>query len=412
MALIYRNREVLGVGHGCAVSWDKEGTVLRTEVIPSHEVPSFRFHVDELSSVTEILSMHNLSDLSLLTKSEIIKGLTDFVSIYREWMNQKRASVHILDESLRSTAEKHLTECYECADRLMRGVRLLDDPLVFEAFQLANRAMLMQRAHTQLQRDKRYPDEDDDINWPDYANFPSKEASWRPFQLDFFLLNLESISDPESPERNIVDLIWFPTGGGKTEAYLGISAFTIFLRRLRNPEIGTGAAIIMRYTLRLLTAQQFQRASTLICAYELIRQEKTELLGKSSISIGLWIGSSSTPNRLDDAAEKLDRLVASAGRENPFQVLSCPWCGTRLTKDKDIGSWGYEIGSRPRRLVIRCTEKTCAFSDELPIVVVDEDIYRTPPTLLFGTVDKFALLPWKREIRNVFGYRQTPCYLN
>ncbi len=402
MALLYRNRKVFGVGHGCAVSWNKEGTFLRTEVIPSYEVPSYKFDVAELSSLAEILSMRNLSDLSSLTKAELIEGLTDFVSVYREWINRKRDSVHALDESLRVTAERHLTECYECADRLMRGVRLLDDPLIFQAFQLANRAMLMQRAHTQLQRDKRYPGENN-VSWPDYEKFPFEDASWRPFQLAFFLFNLESISDSKSPERSIVDLIWFPTGGGKTEAYLGVSAFTIFLRRLRYPETGTGTAIIMRYTLRLLTAQQFQRASTLICACEVIRQEKTDLLGKSRITIGLWIGGSSTPNRLDDASYKLDKLVSGSETENPFQVLSCPWCGTRLTKEISTGSWGYRIESRPRRLVIHCTEKTCAFSNELPIIVVDDDIYRSPPTLLFGTVDKFALLPWKREVRNIFG---------
>ena len=164
----------------------------------------------------------------------------------------------------------------------------------------------------------------------------------RPFQLAFFLLNLESIIDPTSRERHIVDLIWFPTGGGKTEAYLGISAFTIFLRRLRHRDKGKGTAIIMRYTLRLLTAQQFQRASTLICACEFIRRENPDLFGESSISIGLWIGSSSTPNSLSEAEAALDRLTSGAVRENPFQVLSCPWCGTRLTKDRGIGRWGYE----------------------------------------------------------------------
>ncbi len=274
MALLYRNRKVLGVGHGCAVSWDDKGTRLETEVIPSYEVLSSKFDVDELSFLTEVLSMRNLSDLTALSKDEIIRGLGAFVDTYVEWIDRKLENAQTLDEHLFITAKRHLAECYECADRLRQGVRLLnEDDWVFEAFQLANRAMLMQRAHTQLQRDKRYPEEDS-MKWPDYTRFPLKDASWRPFQLAFFLLNICSMSDPDSPHRDIVDLIWFPTGGGKTEAYLGVSAFTIFLRRLRYPKTGAGTAIIMRYTLRLLTAQQFQRASTLICACELIRQER------------------------------------------------------------------------------------------------------------------------------------------
>ncbi len=403
MNLLYRNCEVFGVGHGCAVSWDEKGTVLRTEIIPTYEVPSSKFDVDELSSLVEIMSMRNLSDLTPLSKTEIISGLNAFVSTYREWVDRKRDTADTLDEHLQSIAQRHLAACYECADRLTRGVRLLkNDDHVFHAFQLANRAMLMQRAHSLLQRAKRYPEEDD-VKWPDYREFPLEGASWRPFQLAFLLLNLESVGNSKSQERSIVDLIWFPTGGGKTEAYLGVSAFTIFLRRLRYPTDGAGTAIIMRYTLRLLTAQQFQRASTLICACELIRQEKPMLLGESSITIGLWIGGSSTPNRLDDARDRLDKLVSGVESDNPFQVLTCPWCGTRLTVDKNRGSWGYRIGSRPRRLIIFCTERSCPFRNGLPIEVVDEDIYRNPPTLLFGTVDKFALLPWRREVKNIFG---------
>ena len=192
------------------------------------------------------------------------------------------------------------------------------------------------------------------------------------------------------------------TGGGKQKRTRSVSVCD-FPQEAPLSQGRRSTAIIMRYTLRLLTAQQFQRASTLICACELIRQERPEVLGEASISIGLWIGSASTPNTLDNAYDRLDRMVSGVEKENPFQVLACPWCGTRLTRDEDKGSWGYKKGNRPRRLRIHCTEATCAFSNDLPIMVVDEDIYRNPPTLLFGTVDKFALLPWRQEVKHIFG---------
>lgn len=407
LALLYRNRKVFGVGHGCAVSWNNNGTILETKIIPSYEVPASRFDVDELSSVATILSMRNLSDLTRLPKNEVIRGLYCFVEIYVEWIDRKSGDAANLDNHTRTTAEQHLDECRECAHRLRQGVDLLNqDDEIFAAFQLANRAMLMQRAHTKLQDKTRYPGEGS-VDWPDYTQFPPKDASWRPFQLAFLLLNICSISNPKSHDRNMVDLIWFPTGGGKTEAYLGVSAFTIFLRRLRYPKTGAGTTIIMRYTLRLLTAQQFQRASTLICACELIRREMPTLLGSDPVTLGLWIGSSSTPNTLDSARNMVDELMANTRKDSPFQILTCPWCGTKLTKDdgngQQKGNWGYRVERRPARLKIFCTEISCAFSNELPIIVVDEDIYNHPPTFLFGTVDKFALLPWKQETNNIFG---------
>src|SRR5690606_6078903 len=144
----------------------------------------------------------------------------------------------------------------------------------------------------------------------------------------YLLLNIDGLANPNSEEREIVDLIWFPTGGGKTEAYLGVAAFCIFLRRLRDPIQGAGTAIIMRYTLRLLTSQQFERASTLICACERIRAEIPDELGEQRIDIGLWIGGNSSPNTLDEAQQALDEMVSGQSDQNPFQVLKCPWCGT------------------------------------------------------------------------------------
>lgn len=413
-AMLYRNYKTYATGHGCAVSWSNVDSdrvnELNTEIIPYKEVPQLKFEINEISDILPVLSMKNLSDLSTLSKTEIIDLLFKFCQKYDKWIQDTNKLKDSLDSDFIDVANRHLNNCSIALKRMKVGVDLLNtDENVFRSFQLANTAMYMQRLHSELQSQLKYPNEDA-ILWPRYKEMndekAAKAASWRPFQLAFILLNIEGIANKESEDRDITDLIWFPTGGGKTEAYLGVSAYTIFLRRITKKELSGGTTIIMRYTLRLLTSQQFQRASTLICACEKIRKENPEELGKDTISIGLWIGSDSTPNEINEALRVKDKLVAGTEDKNPFQVLNCPWCGTKLSREKigkvNKGSWGYKKGLRPKRFIIHCTELTCDFNNELPIRIVDEDIYNNPPTLLFGTVDKFALMPWKKEISNIF----------
>ena len=122
-----------------------------------------------------------------------------------------------------------------------------------------------------------------------------REPTWRPFQIAFFLLNIESIANENSKDRTLVDLLWFPTGGGKTEAYLGLIAFNLFFERLNGLDTNR-TSVIMRYTLRLLTAQQFERASKLICSMEVIREENLNLLGETRFTIGIFVGGATSYN--------------------------------------------------------------------------------------------------------------------
>ncbi len=160
-----------------------------------------------------------------------------------------------------------------------------------------------------------------------------KAASWRPFQLAFVLLNLPSLTDPGHPERAaddtaLVDLLFFPTGGGKTEAYLGLTAYTFAIRRLQRT-LGTaedardgmaGVAVLMRYTLRLLTAQQFQRAAALVCAAEVIRRNAPATWGDERFRIGLWVGAGVSPNWFDDAK---DQVIEARDQEAATAPTSC-----------------------------------------------------------------------------------------
>lgn len=454
LELLYRNKKNYATGHGVSTAQDVDdkgkGDIFTT-FLPRYKVPSMNFEIKDLSKErsNEILSMKNLSDISDLSKEEKIKNLRDLVSLYDGWIKGLRKEFRELDSRFKNAAEKHIKECELSSKRMKKGIDLIEkNENVYVAFSLMNRALLMQRVHSHVE--ERFPDSSIELNgklskklkqnfkkeFPefDYKSIEVEKAKWRPFQIGFILMSLESIVNPSCKERDIVDLIWVPTGGGKTEAYLGLSAFTIFLRRLRNPKKGGGTAILMRYTLRLLAAQQFIRASILICACELIRREGKYNLGDEKITIGLWIGSNQTPNKKKGSKEykgakeycrDLKKIVDNKfyldfkkDENNKFQLLKCPWCGTKLEKDYvfdeeeknkkkrekgiQVGTWGYNFNGKTNEIF--CPEDKCPFTKgkSLPVQVVDECIYEEPPTLLFGTVDKFAMLTWVENASRLF----------
>jgi hypothetical protein len=411
LGLLFSNVKIFGVGHGCAADWnDPSGdatTEIRTASLPTWEIKPI--------VPQQILNL----DLSM---AEMAKDIGKSVNLchlladeYDQWILKRENEVSKLATEHQSAARRHLQDCRNTLERMRSGIVLLEsDELVRQAFALMNRAMLEQQFHYELAsnplKQRKWKRENNSLILerpyapPDFSEIPPDRGRWRPFQLAFILMNLRSISDRNDSERRIVDLIWFPTGGGKTEAYLGLTAFAIFWRRLENPE-NAGTTALMRYTLRLLTTQQYQRAASLICACERIRKEQERDLGQKSISIGLWVGGAVTPIRHDDAVRKFQDLLRGE-QENPFVMLSCPWCGAqmgpvefgRANKVK-----GYRQYSNPKRVEFCCDDPDCDFNGGLPLYVVDEAIYQERPTLLIGTVDKFALLPWYPDARGLFG---------
>lgn len=241
---------------------------------------------------------------------------------------------------------------------------------------------------------------------------------YRPFQLAFFLLNIESIINEKSSDRiNTVDLLWFPTGGGKTEAYLALTAFTIISRRILHNENADGVSVIMRYTLRLLTAQQFERATKLILSLDFLRRKFNESdinhFGNSEISIGMWVGASTTPNSFKDAkviwkeiSDELTKLnnkkAGDYKKINTLPITSCSWCGCNLVSKNTHDYYQQGYNATDKSFFTKCINPKCAFSEELPIYFVDDQIYNTPPTLLFATVDKFAMLSHRKEGHKLF----------
>lgn len=426
--LLYRDVKNYAIGHGCAADWEEDNgkvTTICTAIFPEYEVKPIVPSTFE--GIT--LSMYDMSDKD--RRDNVQASLNALCDEYGEWINSIESEISTLEEQYVSAARRHVENCRNCLERMRNGVTLLSkDEKVAQAFMWMNKAMLLQQIHYGLPLQKwsddgdggikidniisRLPIIEDKTTW--YKADTRVYGQWRPFQLAFILMNLESMYKKDSGERGIVDLIWFPTGGGKTEAYLGLSAYTIFIRRLLNKD-NAGTAIIMRYTLRLLTAQQYERAAAMICACEIIRRDNETILGTDEINIGLWVGGDTTPNNMKDAVTAFNDLNSHKSENNPFVMLKCPWCGAQMGPVDISGGKvrrmaGYRLLMGPRKskkFVFQCSnsEMNCEFAmgnSLLPLYIVDEDIYEKKPTLVLGTVDKFAMLPFRPQAQGIFGY--------
>ena len=380
--LHYADTPEYATGHGVSAAWEFEDGAcrrLRTAWIPSAEVE--KTETEEVPGVE--LSMEALGGLADGASAEL--ALLPLVAQYREWIEGKLSEISTLQDTRYETAEELLRLAGIAADRIKRGIAILaQDADALDAFRVANRAVaraLRQRLKLEAPR-------------------------WYAFQLAFILLNLPGLADPRDPLRETVDLLFFPTGGGKTEAYFGLAAFAMVLRRLRRPGenglAGAGVSVIMRYTLRLLTLDQLARAAGVVCALELEREKNVGRYGKWPFEIGLWVGKAATPNilgrkgdgRSDSARAKVRQFKADPkGKPSPIPLENCPWCGTRFGPDSFVL---LPNDDEPGELRIVCANFECDFTRDrpLPIVAVDESIYRRLPVFLIATVDKFASLPW------------------
>ena len=344
----YRNKKKYATGMGAAAGWkiDNEGNgYLYTDLYPHAELPGMRFELPEkYDTDKKALKMKYLSDLNSISRQDKIKALKTIVDAYEKWieeMKEKKEESEELNSArvFGRAAEANISGCEKSCQRMKEGLNTLSiDDTAWEAFELANRAMFMQRAHIKMPDylNHNFSDDEDisdylwNIDYKTIDEMVNDFYAWRPFQIAFILMSINSIAEGNCPDKNLVDLIWFPTGGGKTEAYLGLTAFAIFYRRLRYPNECSGTSVIMRYTLRLLTAQQFTRASTLICACEYIRIDATSRkplygrhnLGSESITIGLWIGGEHTPNTISDALSHESKLSSVKNAGKVFTVVS------------------------------------------------------------------------------------------
>jgi hypothetical protein len=430
MAMLYRRHVEFGVGHGVSIHADcPDGACgqahrLSTVVVPTYEVP--RTTPPTLADLPAMAGLVvDMKELGETPTPELAGKLRPLLTAYEAWIANRQTDLQKPDMSLYQTpGQTALSRCREALRRIDAGLTLLtQDENAAAAFRFANLAMWQQRIHTIIALGRRREETVDERAIDVPAN-----RSWYPFQLAFLLLNLPGITKLDHNDRSdsaeaIADLLWFPTGGGKTEAYLGLSAYTMALRRLQGLVAGRsgehGVAVLMRYTLRLLTIQQFQRAAALICACEVIRRGDEQKWGGEPFRIGLWVGQKTTPNTNDQAAEAVSQehgaRYRGRGSGSPAQLTNCPWCGAKIDPGRDIKVESYSKGRC--RTVSYCGDVLgrCPFSarqsplEGIPVVVVDEEIYRRLPTLLIATVDKFAQMPWNGKVQMLFGQVEGYC---
>lgn len=392
--LLYRDFKELAIGHGVGVDWNIENGKVNIEStwLPFYELPAVEHTTFEGYSFS-------MKDLSRMSATELNDYLSIIPKQYNRWLDFQSDEIRDLEVHLKKEAEENIKKIRKIIQRIENGIKFIsksDDCIGKQAFQFANKCMMLQRAHTKVALEYRSSNK---------RTRPIHDGKWRLFQIMFLLMSIDGVSDKNHEDREMVDLIWFPTGGGKTEAYLGVAAYLMAFRRLTsdifNVEEYAGVTVFMRYTLRLLTTQQFQRATALVCAAEYIRGEQPHKYGTVPFSIGLWIGNDSSPNLLKDASEKMDEI--RQGKEvlkgNPMQLTHCPWCGTELSPDD------YHITEITQK--ISCHYPHCEFYGDLglPVYTVDEEIYKKVPTIIIGTVDKVAQLPWKNNMYELFGQK-------
>ena len=401
----YHKKPVFARGYGCAADWEyvsgNYALKVKTAFIPRKEINGLDADLDKFKGYFSMLEFSREYN-----REESIEKIDMLLNDYEVWIDQHRDHEYMKDPDYKEIGERKIRLCEMNLNRMIEGMSLIEgNDTAYQAFLFMNEAMHLSRSMAAYSENK-----DPEKNLEDFKN---DHSFWRPFQVGFILLNIKGIVDPCSEDRSILDLLYFPTGGGKTEAYLGVIAFLIAYRRMtregcREYEKDGGVAVIVRYTLRLLTTQQRDRMLKLIAACEMLRKEEEYDLGEKEISIGFWVGSGVTINRYSDLKPG-GYIKPNQAEYNVYslksQIIKCPCCGNNLDKKES-----YMLDLDKDRFKIYCTNPSCYFNGRsIPVYLVDEDIYRHTPTVIIGTVDKFARITFEERTSRIFGKRDYEC---
>ena len=396
MYVLYRNSKVLALGHNVGVNWDNNRKTVWIEHIPSHYVPKM---LPDENLKQYIPSMDELSNIELLDLA--MNKLDKFVEAYSTWIDNCEFNLQSdfqleQNEVILAEISDQITNGRKAVERMKLAIsRIRSDENVKIAFTHSNKAI-------------QYSQEQ-----PKITKLKSGEFSWHPFQIAFQLLNLNGLlsldeGDEFYSDREIIDLAWFPTGGGKTEAYLGLISLIGFYRRIMCPDKEKIPSVhaIMRYTLRLLTMDQGERLVRLMGGMNEIASSSSDerISSGQRFRVGMWIGKKASPNRIRGTRDQNDAqsiLVAqkqgSVPKSRVIMFEACPWCGDDSVRDPN--NWQMSQLNGKEALIGRCSDVECIFHGEsgIPFTCIDEDIYNNPPSVLLGTVDKFVQVAYNRQ---------------
>lgn len=441
LAMLYRNYKIYAVGHGCDTIVSKgEAKSLVKDTIEATFFPivNVKPNTPDIGKEYEIpmdaavigkngdLEVNSGSPVPRLVEESLRKIIRD----YKNWFESQKSYQSAVSDSFQNEAENNRSIIESTIRDMEKGLELvLTKPDVRECFKLASYAMYLQRSASVKSPHNDY---DKSVSYE-----PGAGHKWRPFQIAFLLMSIPSLIDRKKIREKPVDIIWMPTGGGKTEAYLGLAAFTILWERNkgRRSEIKfRSMSVFMRYTLRLLTTQQVERAASMICALEYIRNldkdnkrtNKPLDLGISAFTVGAFLGSASTPNTNLKAVEQYNQKYNNGSQKSSvtgFIITSCPWCRVSL-EEGDFAKRGYEkvkdLKTNNVKIHLACPNTSCLFSPSretedgkskskwgIPVLEVDEEIFNNPPSLVIGTIDKVAVMAKYKteEWRKLFGLK-------
>lgn len=341
---------------------------VRTELTPCYPIAAPEMNWDDEYGQSPVLDPELLAEA--WEPSQLRQNLQPLIDGYLAWISRQEHSIAALPNAEQRVATLHLEKCQQAVDRIRQAVDILvENESARLSFCFANKAIALQSRWSRNQ-----------------------VITWRPFQLAFILLNIPALADPFHTDRRICDLLWFPTGGGKTEAYLGLTAFVLALRR-RLEHIsggnlkGAGTGVLSRYTLRLLTIQQFRRAVGLITACEFLRVQNintstgpvgwrprdyhdrgTFLWGEPRFSAGLWVGGGVTPNSMLSIGPipMRDGMIFYAGALDILQGAKRNYDGPNTSLRRNIRAARYlEISGEPAQvLTCPCCKSVLAVPDE------------------------------------------------
>lgn len=242
-------------------------------------------------------------------------------------------------------------------------------------------------------------------------------TGWRLFQIVFIVSMIGEVIHSEYRDDasltyadiDVANLLYFPTGGGKTEAFLGITVFAMFFDRLRGKTQGITA--FLKYPLRLLAVQQLDRILAIVMQANVVRQENIELALATEFRVGFYVGKDNTPNKIS----KNEKLSSRGERQQNLDLLlesdqdtlneyyrfidKCPCCGKKM----------INVRFNKERWVLEhiCDNPDCP-ADVLPLFIVDSEIYRYLPSIVVSTIDKMSLIGISNEFKALFG--QVKCY--